>query len=63
MALFTMILRKMIKNKWLVISLFIGMLMTSALVSTMPIYSESILSRMLVKDLEQLQLVGEAAAY
>ncbi|MCL6458805.1 MAG: FtsX-like permease family protein, partial [Gorillibacterium sp.] len=56
MALFTMIIRKMIKNKWLVISLFIGMLLTSALVSTMPIYSESILSRMLVKDLEQLQL-------
>ncbi|MBC8080626.1 MAG: FtsX-like permease family protein [Gorillibacterium sp.] len=56
MALFTMILRKMIKNKWLVASLFIGMLMTSSLVSTMPIYSESILSRMLVKDLEQLQV-------
>ena len=56
MALITMIIRKMIKNKWLVISLFMGMVMTTALVSTMPIYSESILSRMLVKDLEQLQL-------
>lgn len=56
MALITMIIRKMIKNKWLVISLFLGMVMTTALVSTMPIYSEAILSRMLVKDLEQLQL-------
>lgn len=56
MALFTMIIRKMVKNKWLVASLLIGMLMTSALVSTMPIYAESILSRMLVKDLEQTQI-------
>ncbi|WP_379135802.1 FtsX-like permease family protein [Paenibacillus sp. sgz500958] len=56
MALLIMIIRKMIKNKWLVISLLIGMVMTSSLVSTMPVYSEAILSRMLVKDLEQLQL-------
>ena len=56
MALMTMIIRKMIKNKWLVISLLLGMIMTTSLVSTMPIYSEAILSRMLVKDLEQLQL-------
>lgn len=55
MALFTMILRRMIKNKWLVFSLFTGMLMTTALVSTMPVYSDAILSRMLVKDLERLQ--------
>lgn len=56
MALLTMILRKMVKNKWLVISLFTGMLMTTALVSTMPVYSDAILSRMLIKDLERLQL-------
>lgn len=55
MALFVMIIRKMAQNKWLVASMFFGMLMTSALVSTMPIYSEGILSRMLVKDLEASQ--------
>jgi len=54
-ALFIMIIRKMVQNKWLVFSLFFGMLMTIALVATMPIYSEAILSRMLVKDLETLQ--------
>ncbi|MFB9275315.1 ABC transporter permease [Cohnella cellulosilytica] len=55
MALFIMIIRKMVKNKWLVSSLFFGILMTVALVGTMPIYSEAILSRMLVKDLETFQ--------
>lgn len=55
MALFVMIIRKMIQNKWLVSSMFFGVLMTVALVSTMPIYSEAILSRMLVKDLETFQ--------
>lgn len=55
MALFVMIIRKMVQNKWLVSSLFFGILMTVALVGTMPIYSEAILSRMLVKDLEAFQ--------
>jgi len=55
LALFIMIIRKMINNKWLVLSLFFGILMTVALVGTMPIYSEAILSRMLVKDLETFQ--------
>lgn len=55
MALFVMIIRKMVNNKWLVFSLFLGMLISVALVSTMPIYSEAILSRMLVKELETMQ--------
>lgn len=55
MALLVMIFRKMLQNKWLVSSLLLGMLMTVALVSSMPIYSEAILTRMLVKDLETSQ--------
>ncbi|WEK53492.1 MAG: ABC transporter permease [Candidatus Cohnella colombiensis] len=55
MALFIMIIRKMVQNKWLVASMFFGILMTVALVGTMPIYSEAILSRMLVKDLQTFQ--------
>jgi putative ABC transport system permease protein len=54
-ALFVMIIRKMVQNKWLVSSMFFGILITVALVGTMPIYSEAILSRMLVKDLETFQ--------
>jgi len=55
MALFIMIFRRMVQNKWLVFSLLLGLLTAVALVSTMPIYSEGILSRMLVKDLEASQ--------
>lgn len=55
MALFVMIIRKMVQNKWLVVSLFIGLVISVALVSSMPIYSEAVLSRMLVKDLETMQ--------
>lgn len=55
MALFVMIIRKMAQNKWLVLGLFVGILISVALVSSMPIYSESVLSRMLKKDLERLQ--------
>lgn len=58
MALFVMIIRKMAQNKWLVFSLFVGILMSVALVSSMPIYSEGILSRMLKKDLERWQTVS-----
>lgn len=61
MSLFFMILRKMLQNKWLVSTLFLGTLMTVGLVSTIPIYSEGILSRMLVKDLEAFQ--NETNAY
>lgn len=56
MALLIMIFRKMIKNKWLVFSMFLGIVMSIALVSMMPIYAEGILSRMLVKDLETFQV-------
>ncbi|TVY02932.1 ABC transporter permease [Cohnella terricola] len=55
MALLVMILRKMVQNKWLVSSLFFGILLSVAVVGTMPIYSEAILTRMLVKDLETFQ--------
>ncbi|HEY0828922.1 MAG TPA: FtsX-like permease family protein [Bacilli bacterium] len=55
MALLVMILRKMVKNKWLELTLLLGLILTVALVSSIPIYTESILQRMLVKDLENLQ--------
>ncbi|MDI4650003.1 ABC transporter permease [Cohnella hashimotonis] len=55
MALLVMILRKMAQNLWLVISLFLGILISVALVGSMPIYKEATLSRMLVKDLQTAQ--------
>ncbi|ASS64798.1 MULTISPECIES: ABC transporter permease [unclassified Paenibacillus] len=55
MALLTMIFRKLANNRWLAASLLLGMVLTTGLVSTMPVYSDAILSRMLVKDLERRQ--------
>lgn len=56
MALFVMIVRKMIKNKWLELSLILGLILSVALISSMPIYTDAILQRMLVKELEQQQI-------
>ncbi|RAV20546.1 ABC transporter permease [Paenibacillus contaminans] len=55
MALLIMILRKMLKNKWLELSLLLGLILSVGLVSSMPIYTNAILQRMLVKDMENLQ--------
>lgn len=59
LALFIMILRKMIKNKWLELSLLFGLVLSVALASSMPIYTSAILQRMLLKDLQNLQIDTE----
>ncbi|MDP5275026.1 ABC transporter permease [Chengkuizengella axinellae] len=59
MAILTMIIRKMIKNKWLEISLLLGLILSVALTSSIPIYTNAILHRMLVKDLQNYQLENE----
>ncbi|TMV50306.1 FtsX-like permease family protein [Paenibacillus mesophilus] len=56
MAILVMIFRKMLKNKWLELSLLFGLVLSVALVSSMPIYTEAILQRMLVKELENYQV-------
>lgn len=55
MALLVMIFRKMVKNKWLELSLLLGLVISVGLASSMPIYTSAILHRLLIKDLEQLQ--------
>lgn len=56
--MFRFSLRKMFKNRWLTLSLFIGYLMAVAIVASMPIYSHAILDRMLQKDLQQIQVTS-----
>ena len=53
--MFRFALRKMRQNRWLALSLLAGYLMAVAIVCSMPVYSHAILSRMLLKDLEQVQ--------
>ncbi|GAA3404691.1 ABC transporter permease [Paenibacillus hodogayensis] len=60
MAILVMIFRKMLKNKWLELSLLFGLVLSVALVSSMPIYTEAILQRMLVKELENYQVTSGA---
>ncbi|MFC4098242.1 ABC transporter permease [Paenibacillus xanthanilyticus] len=60
MALWTMILRKMAKNKWLQLNLWFGLTVCVALFSSMPLYSEAILQRTLIKELERIQLQSGA---
>lgn len=55
MTLIIMVLRKMNKNKWFIIFLTIGLLISSALMSSIPIYTEAVLQKVLVKDLENYQ--------
>ncbi|MBR6789390.1 MAG: ABC transporter permease [Oscillospiraceae bacterium] len=54
--MFRFSLRKMFKNRWLTLSLLVGYLMAVAIVTSMPIYSNAILDRMLQKDLQQIQV-------
>jgi len=50
-----LVLRKIINNKWLVLCLLIGSILAVAVVSSIPIYSNGMLQRMLVKDFETSQ--------
>ena len=53
--MFTLLLRKMRNTKWMVLCLLIGFIMASAMMSTIPIYMNASLQRMLVKDMEAFQ--------
>jgi len=55
MALLIMIFRKVMKNKWLELSLLTGLIVSVALAASIPIYTEAILQKMLIRDLEQNQ--------
>ena len=44
------------KTKWMVLCLFIGFLMAAGMMSTVPIYMDASLQRMLIKDMESYQL-------
>ncbi|MCX7709032.1 MAG: ABC transporter permease [Clostridia bacterium] len=51
----TFVLRKMLKNKWMVLCLLVGYILVIAMVSSVPIYTDAILQKMLTGDLESHQ--------
>ena len=50
------LMRKMWKNKWMMLSLLIGNILLIGIVSSAPLYSEAVMQRILIKDMQQTQL-------
>jgi putative ABC transport system permease protein len=50
-----MVLKKMLRNRWLVICLLAGSIIAVALVSSIPTYTQGTLQRLLARDLERFQ--------
>lgn len=55
----TIVLRKMLRNRWMVLCLLIGSVLAVAIVSSIPLYTHAILQRMLTKDLESDQTTSQ----
>ena len=49
------VLRKIYKNKWMFLSMLVGVTLALALICTVPIYSRGILQKVLTNDLEDFQ--------
>jgi len=56
--LLTLVFRKIMNNKWMISCLLLGFIIVVAMVSSVPIYTDGILQRMLTKDLENFQLTS-----
>ncbi|MCR2823028.1 ABC transporter permease [Lederbergia panacisoli] len=56
MAIIKLIFRKMLNNRWLTGSLFLGLIITVSLVSSIPTYTSSVLQKLLVRELEDHQV-------
>ncbi|ADU28803.1 FtsX-like permease family protein [Evansella cellulosilytica] len=53
MTIFKIIARKMLNNRWLTFSLFLGLLITVSLVSSIPTYTTAVMDKMLVSGFEE----------
>lgn len=58
MYLIEFLLRRIINNKWLFISLIIGSVSTCAIFSSIPMYSNAILQKVLMKDLNNYNVTN-----
>ena len=56
MALLRMILRKMVKNRVFIFFLAVGLLISAALLSSIPMYTDGALQRLLIKEMENFQV-------
>lgn len=49
------VLKKMLKNKWLVFCLLIGSILATSIISSIPMFSDGILQKVLIQDLNKQQ--------
>lgn len=56
MSALLLLLRKMSKNKWLVLCQFLGFFIFAALIAGIPIFTQGVMHKFLVKELQQIQL-------
>lgn len=55
LTILRIVLQKLLKKKWLTLSLVFGMTVCVALISSIPLFSDGVLQRMLIQELEQAQ--------
>lgn len=48
--------RKMLKNKWLMLCLFLGALLAVTTIASIPMYSDAVLQRTLLREMEKFQI-------
>ena len=53
-----LVIRRMLNSGWLTLCQALGVVLAVAMISSVPIYTNGILKRMLTKDLEQFQISG-----
>lgn len=60
MDLFKIVIRKMLKNKWLIGCMLIGLVVSVALIGSIPMYTQAVLQKSLIKDMENYQLKNQS---
>lgn len=54
-VLFSLALKKMFKNKWITVCLFLGCFLIVAIACSIPTYTDGVLSKLLLRDLQNVQ--------
>lgn len=54
--MFRMLIKKINKSRWMVLALLMGLVLSISIVTAIPMYSRSILQRLIHRDLEEIQI-------
>lgn len=56
MTLFSTVIKKIANNKWMFLSMLIGLVLSTAMLSSIPTYTDGVMQKVLIKDLENYQI-------